>query len=48
MLEYERGKLEETLQKLVREKMAEGGEGKIVIYYKSIAETKKDSEGARM
>ncbi|KAM0713371.1 hypothetical protein Q7P35_000824 [Cladosporium inversicolor] len=41
VLEYEKGKLEETLQKLVREKMAGEGEGKTVIYCKSIAETKK-------
>jgi superfamily II DNA helicase RecQ len=41
VLEYERGTLEETLQKLVKERMAVDGEGKMVIYCKSIAETKK-------
>ena len=41
VLEYERGTLEETLQKLVKERMAWEGEGKMVIYCKSIAETKR-------
>lgn len=41
VLEYERGKLEDALQNLAREKMAADEEGKIVIYCKSIAETKR-------
>ena len=41
MLEYERGKLEDVLQNLIREKIAADKEGKIVIYYKSITEIKK-------
>jgi superfamily II DNA helicase RecQ len=41
VLGYERGKLEEALQKLVEEKTREEEEGKVVIYYKTIAETKQ-------
>lgn len=41
VLEYERGTLEETLEKLVKERVVVEGEGKIVIYCKSIAETKR-------
>lgn len=38
---YERGKLEEALQELVRRKTGEEEEGKTVIYCKTIAETKR-------
>jgi superfamily II DNA or RNA helicase len=41
VLEYERGKLEDALQNLTREKIAADEEGKMVIYCKSIAETKR-------
>jgi superfamily II DNA helicase RecQ len=41
VLGYERGKLEEALQKLVEEKTGEEEEGKVVIYCKTIAETKR-------
>ncbi|KAI7550457.1 hypothetical protein KC331_g3162 [Hortaea werneckii] len=38
---YERGKLEEALQELVRRKTGEEEDGKTVIYCKTIAETKR-------
>ena len=41
VLEYERGKLEDALQNLIREKIAADKEGKMMIYCKSIAETKR-------
>lgn len=41
VLGYERGKLEEALQRLVNEKTAEEEEGKVVIYCKTIEETKR-------
>ena len=41
VLGYERGELKEALRRLIGEKTAEEEEGKVVIYYKTIAKTKR-------
>jgi superfamily II DNA helicase RecQ len=41
VVEYEKGRLEEALRELVSEKTIEEGGGKVVVYYRTVAETKR-------
>jgi superfamily II DNA helicase RecQ len=41
VLEYEKGRLEEALRELVSEKMMEDGGGKVVVYCRTVVETKR-------
>ena len=41
VVEYEKGRLEEALRELVSEKTMEEGGGKVVVYYRTVAETKR-------
>ena len=41
VLEYEKGRLEEALRELVSEKTMEEGEGKVVVYCRTVSETKR-------
>ena len=41
VLEYKKGRLEEVLRELVSEKTIEEGEGKVVVYYRTVSETKR-------